>query len=114
VRSQAERAVLIVLDNCEHVRVQAAGLVVAMTGQCPRARVITTSRERLDVPGEFVFPVPPLGLPEDGSARAVAASKAGSLFAERAHAALREALTRLPPSCPSSSRTSTQVPVRPV
>jgi predicted ATPase/DNA-binding CsgD family transcriptional regulator len=87
VRALADREMLLVLDNCEHVRAQAAGLVVALTGQCPRVRVVTTSRERLDVPGEFVFPVPPLGLPEDGSVRAVAASEAGRLFAERARAA---------------------------
>ena len=43
-----------------------------------------TSRERLDIPGEFAFPVPPLGLPEDGSVHAVAVSEAGLLFAERA------------------------------
>jgi hypothetical protein len=48
---------------------------------------LTTSRERLDVPGEFVFPVPPLGLPEGGSAGAVAASEAGCLFVTRARAA---------------------------
>jgi predicted ATPase len=49
--------------------------------------VLATSRERLDVPGEFVFPVPPLELPGDGSADAVAASEAGSLFVIRARAA---------------------------
>jgi predicted ATPase/DNA-binding CsgD family transcriptional regulator len=87
VRSLAERDMLIVLDNCEHVQAQAAGLVAALTGRCPRVRVVTTSRERLDVPGEFVFPVPPLGLPEDGSVHAVAASEAGRLFTERARAA---------------------------
>ena len=38
------------------------------------------------MPGEVVFPVPPLGLPEDGSVRAVAASEAGSLFVTRARA----------------------------
>ena len=65
------------LDNCEHVLGPAARAVVMLAGQCPRVRIITTSRERLDVPGEFVFPVPPLGLPEDGSAGAVAASEAG-------------------------------------
>ena len=58
-----------------------------LAGQCPRVRILATSRERLDVPGEFVFPVPPLGLPEDGSVRAVAASEAGSLFVTRARAA---------------------------
>ena len=49
-----------------------------LAGQCPRVRILTTSRERLDVPGEFVFPVPPLGLPEDGSPGAVAASEAAA------------------------------------
>ena len=58
-----------------------------LAGQCPRVRIINKSRERLDVPGEFVFPVPPLELPEDGSAGAVAASEAGSLFITRARAA---------------------------
>ena len=75
------------LDNCEHVLASAAGVAVMLAGQCPRVRIMNTSRERLDVPGEFVFPVPPLGLPEDGSAGAVAASEAGSLFVTRARAA---------------------------
>jgi len=48
---------------------------------------LATSRERLDVPGELVFPVPPLGLPADGSPAAVATSEAGKLFAARAGAA---------------------------
>ena len=55
--------------------------------QCPRVRILTTSRERLDVPGEFVLTVPPLGLPEDGTVRAVAVSEAGGLFVTRARAA---------------------------
>lgn len=52
----------------------------------PRVHILATSRERLDVPGESVFPVPPLGLPEDGSAGAVAESEAGTLFVARARA----------------------------
>ena len=87
VRALAGRELLIVLDNCEHVLGAAARVVVMLAGQCPRVRILATSRERLDVPGEFVFPVPPLGLPEDGSAGAVAASEAGSLFVTRARAA---------------------------
>src|ERR1700751_3155639 len=43
----------------------AAGLVAALLAQCPRVGFLATSRERLDVPGELVFPVPPLGLPAD-------------------------------------------------
>jgi len=87
VRALAGRELLVVLDNCEHVLASAARVAVMLAGHCPRVRIINTSRERLDVPGEFVFPVPPLGLPEDGSAGAVTASEAGSLFMTRARAA---------------------------
>ena len=87
VRALADRELLIVLDNCEHVLASAGRVVVMLAGQCPRVRILATSRERLDVPGEFVFPVPPLELPEDGSAHAIAASEAGSLFITRARAA---------------------------
>ena len=86
VRALAGRELLIVLDNCEHVLGPAGRLVVTLAGQCPRLRILATSRERLDVPGEFVFPVPPLELPEDGSAGTVAASEAGDLFVARARA----------------------------
>ena len=87
VRELAGRELLVVLDNCEHVLEAAAGLVATLVAQCRRVRFLATSRERLDVPGELVVPVPPLGLPADGSAAAVAASEAGALFAARAGAA---------------------------
>jgi predicted ATPase/DNA-binding CsgD family transcriptional regulator len=86
-RALADRELLVVLDNCEHVLEAAAGLVATLLAQCRRVRFLATSRERLDVPGEVVFPVPPLRLPADGSAAAVAASEAGMLFAARAGAA---------------------------
>jgi non-specific serine/threonine protein kinase len=86
VRMLADRELLIVLDNCEHLLGSASRVVVVLTGQCRRVRILATSRERLDVPGESAFPVSPLGLPEDGTVRAVAASEAGSLFVTRAHA----------------------------
>jgi predicted ATPase/DNA-binding CsgD family transcriptional regulator len=86
-RVLAGRELLVVLDNCEHVLEGAAGLVTALAEQCRRVQILATSRERLDVPGELVFPVPPLGLPADGSLGAVAASEAGMLFAARAGAA---------------------------
>ena len=87
VRALADQEMLIVLDNCEHVLASAARVAVTLAERCPRVRIISTSRERLDVPGEFVFPVPPLGLPEGGSAAAVAASEAGSLFVTRVRSA---------------------------
>ena len=82
----ADRELLIVLDNCEHVLESASQVVVLLAGQCRRVCVIATSRERLDVPGELVLTVPPLGLPKNGTVRAVAASEAGSLFVTRARA----------------------------
>jgi len=87
VRALADREVLVVLDNCEHVLGSAGRVVIALTEHCAGVRILATSRERLDVPGEFVFPVPPLELPEDDSADAVAASEAGRLFVVRARAA---------------------------
>lgn len=87
VRALADRELLVVLDNCEHVLEGAAGLVTVLLAQCRRVRFLATSRERLDAPGELVFPLPPLGLPANGSAAAVAASEAGMLFAARAAAA---------------------------
>ena len=87
VRALAGRELLIVLDNCEHVLASAAQVAVTLAGHCPRVRILATSRERLDVPGELVFPVPPLELPQDGSPGAVAASEAGSLLVTRARAA---------------------------
>ena len=87
VQALADCELLILLDNCEHVLGPAGQVVAALAGQCPRVRILATSRERLDVPGESVFPVPPLELPEDGSVRAVAESEAGGLFVTRARAA---------------------------
>lgn len=49
---------LIVLDNCEHVREAAARVATALLESTGGLRVLTTSRERLRVPGEMVWSVP--------------------------------------------------------
>jgi len=73
-RWMAQRDVLLVLDNCEHLIDACAGLVESLLRSAdPRARIIATSREALGVPGEAQVPVPALG-EEDAVA----------LFAERA------------------------------
>ncbi|MEK8144298.1 hypothetical protein NKH18_27935 [Streptomyces sp. M10(2022)] len=66
---------LLVLDNCEHVIDAAATLAEKLLTHCPRLRILATSREPLNVPGESVRPVDPL--PPDPAHR---------LFAERARA----------------------------
>jgi predicted ATPase/DNA-binding SARP family transcriptional activator len=79
---------LLVLDNCEHLLGGCAGLAVTLLGSCPGLRVLATSREPLGVPGEAVYPVPPLAVPagSDG-AQALAGAPAVRLFLARARSA---------------------------
>jgi predicted ATPase len=71
----ADRPVLLVLDNCEHVLAGAAALVDRMLHRGTTGPVVATSREPLDVAGEHVWPLGPL---HDAGA---------ALFVERARAA---------------------------
>lgn len=59
----ADRRVLLVLDNCEHLVQEVADLVDSLLAACPRLRVLTTSREPLSIPGEHLHQVGSLGLP---------------------------------------------------
>ncbi|RNM14771.1 ATP-binding protein [Nocardioides pocheonensis] len=59
-----ERRLLLVLDNSEHVIDEIAALTDQLLQGCPQLRVLATSRERLDVPGEAFLPVPTLSLPD--------------------------------------------------
>ncbi len=76
---------------------------------------MSISRERRDVPGEFVFPVPPLELPADTSAGTVAASEADLLFAAgaRARRAAHPARPRLDHRLSGRRHTSLQGHPRP-
>jgi predicted ATPase/DNA-binding SARP family transcriptional activator len=56
---------LVIVDNCEHVLDACSQLVDRLLADCPGVRVLATSRERLGVPGEQTFLVPPLPLPAD-------------------------------------------------
>jgi predicted ATPase/DNA-binding SARP family transcriptional activator len=59
----AERSLLIVLDNCEHLVAEAAHCVHELLRGCPRLRVLATSREPLAITGETLRPVLPLPVP---------------------------------------------------
>ncbi|QKV73348.1 LuxR C-terminal-related transcriptional regulator [Amycolatopsis sp. Hca4] len=73
VAAQLAGRALLVLDNCEHVADDVADVITALTSANPALRVLTTSRERLGVPGETVLQLGPL-------------PAAAELFAERARA----------------------------
>ena len=62
------RPMLIVLDNAEHVIDATADVLVDLLTSCPDLRALVTSREPLGIPGEVVWRVPALGLP-DGTKR---------------------------------------------
>jgi predicted ATPase/DNA-binding winged helix-turn-helix (wHTH) protein len=83
------RQLMLVLDNCEHVVDAAARMAEALLRANPAARVIATSREPLRADGEWVYPVPPLAVPLEGSPDGEDPLRYGAvqLFGERARAA---------------------------
>jgi DNA-binding SARP family transcriptional activator len=58
------RCLLLLLDNCEHLLSACAQLVERLLRPCPQVRILATSREGLGLPGEQIYRVPSLLLPE--------------------------------------------------
>ena len=77
---------ILVLDSCEHVTEESGRVASALLGECPRVRVLATSREALHLVGETRVRVAPLAVPDPESADG-ARSAAVQLFAARARAA---------------------------
>ena len=73
-RFVADRQMLVVLDNCEHLLDASAALMVALLEAAPRLSLLATSREPIGVAGELSWRVPSLPL----------ADKAIELFVDRA------------------------------
>jgi len=67
----ADRRVLLVVDNLEHLP-DAVPLLADLLGRCPRLTILATSRVRLNLSGERLYPVLPLGM-----------ASASELFSER-------------------------------
>ena len=71
----ADRSLIVVFDNCEHVIDQAAALADTLIGSLPGIQMLATSREPLGVPGEVLVPI--MGLPVQAAVE---------LFVDRARA----------------------------
>ncbi|GAA2092560.1 LuxR C-terminal-related transcriptional regulator [Streptomyces albiaxialis] len=64
-----EREILLVLDTCEHLVDACAMLADILLRETRAVTLLTTSRQPLDVPGEYTCPVPPLPVRDvDGAA----------------------------------------------
>ena len=86
--SVQQSPMLLVLDNCEHVLDAAASFVERLLGACPMVTVLATSREPLGLPGESIYRVPALGLPDVGTDPARSrTAPAVALFLRRSEAA---------------------------
>jgi predicted ATPase/class 3 adenylate cyclase len=77
LRFVADRQLLILLDNCEHLLDPSAELVVALLAGAPGLTVLATSREPIGVTGEATWRVPSLSVTDE----------AIELFADRARLA---------------------------
>ncbi len=83
------KSLLLILDNCEHVIAETRAVTEALLLNCPRVRVLATSRESLRVAGERAYRLPSLSVPSPGEAHRIGAGDALScaaiaLFVDRA------------------------------
>jgi predicted ATPase/DNA-binding SARP family transcriptional activator len=62
-RSLNERPYILVLDNCEHLVPECAGIVRRLLSTSPDLIILATSREPLGVPEETVWRLEPLAVP---------------------------------------------------
>lgn len=94
----ADKELLLLLDNAEHIVDTVAGITERLLAVAPRLRILTTSREALAIPGEAVLQLQSLTCPTAGAIRIgathpgtsdleeAAGTEAVRLFTERASA----------------------------
>ncbi len=79
------RKALLIFDNCEQVVGACATLANDLLRAAPGIRIIASTREALRVPGEQIYPVLPMALPDPtASVESLAQSEAVQLFMNRA------------------------------
>lgn len=60
-----DKNTLLILDNCEHLLSHCSSIVEDLLKYCPGLKIICTSRETLNIQGEYVYFVHPLKVPGD-------------------------------------------------
>ena len=94
IEAIAERRMLMILDNCEHLLDAVVQVADALLRRCPDLRIVATSREALGMSGESLMPVPSMSLPELGASGSreaferLAACDAVRLFLDRGRSVL--------------------------
>ncbi|HTP21851.1 MAG TPA: tetratricopeptide repeat protein [Solirubrobacteraceae bacterium] len=86
----ARSSILLVIDNCEHLLGAITRLAEDLRRSAPGLTILATSREPLHAPGEVVFRVPSLGIPDPDRvppANELIEYEAVRLFVERSQAA---------------------------
>lgn len=74
------RHLLLVLDNFEHIISQGVQLISDLLAQTPQVKILVTSRERLNLRGEWVLAIQGLKVPEAPEALTMREYSAVSLF----------------------------------
>jgi non-specific serine/threonine protein kinase len=81
----ADKQLLLILDNCEHLVEACAEVTEHLLQHCWRLHVLATSREELRIAGETVYQLLPLRLPDplEHNPEQLLSSAAARLFVER-------------------------------
>jgi predicted ATPase/class 3 adenylate cyclase len=90
VDTQKDKKELLILDNCEHLLPEVAQLAETILRGAPGLKMMATSREKMGVPGEINWRIPPLsspGIGEEGVIENLIKYESVNLFLDRAVAA---------------------------
>jgi len=74
-----QKAMLLIMDNFEHL-LEDAGLVTEILKTAPEVKILATSRARLNVGGEHLFPVSGMSFPDEEAAEDASQYSAVQLF----------------------------------
>ena len=86
----AQKRLLIIFDNCEHVIAQVRAVAGSLLRECPTVALLATSREDLGIAGERTYRIPPLAVPKQSKPSPADAATYGAvaLFVDRVQAAV--------------------------